>query len=388
MKKIFTTVFAIAMLLAPAFAGTGITGFLPQKTGFKQNFTPDEIADYAFQGAKPDITPSNKFWSDNYDVYASYLKDQIVTWMRAETGNANLSEAQAETKFRKMPVRKASGMIEATGLSINQATGEILGLAQPIERPPYETTDGLGEYEIYGSKGVMSCVCCNTHLGIETGQTEPDEWEDEAPKPDQPAPKKNVDSKKFNVPAGSEITINNYNYAYGGDANADANADAKANAKNEAPKTAYYDGNEDPGVVTPKPKPKPSYHCPYCGYSDCDGSCNYSNSGNTGCNNCNKKGIEVEYIVYQQKNTPGQKLANGFNTIANIAGGAGQLMDGIAGIQGKKGVRVFNQITNILPGGNNNDDGGDGGQLPTDDPAPQDLNGDGGNLPSGRSSLR
>jgi hypothetical protein len=374
MKKIIAII-AATLITVSAFAGTGITGFLPQKTGFKQNFTPDEIADYAFQGAKPDITPSNKFWDDNYDVYASYLKDQIVTWMRAESGNTTLSEAKAEAMFRKMPVRKTTGKVEATGLSINQATGEILGLAQPISRAPYETVDGLGEYEIYGKAGVMSCVCCNTHIGIEAIQNEDDEWEEEAPKPDP------IGSKKFTVPAGSEITINNYNYAYGGD----AKAEAKADAKNESPKVSgYVDNNEDPGVVTPKPK----YHCPYCGYSNCDGSCyeeeltTTTKKKNSGCSDC---GV----VVYQQKNTPGQKLNNMFNTLGNMAGGTGQLLDGVAGIQGKKGGRVYNQIINNLPGNNNNGgDGGDGGNLPADDDTDDggDLSGDGGNLPQRTSN--
>jgi hypothetical protein len=73
--------------------------------------------------------------------------------MRAEAGDPNLSEEDAEEAFRNLPTRKTVGKVKATGLSINQGTGEILGLAEPIERDPYETVDGKGEYEIYGQTG-------------------------------------------------------------------------------------------------------------------------------------------------------------------------------------------------------------------------------------------
>lgn len=360
MKKIVTIVAAI-LIAVSAFAGTGITGFLPQKTGFKKNFTPNQIADYAFDGAKLNITPSNKFWNGNYDVYASYLKDQIITWMRAEANDPDLSEEDAEEMFRNMPTRKTVGKIEATGLSIDQVTGDILGLAQPISRSPYTTTDGRGEYEIYGETGSMSCVCANTHIGIEASQ---DEWEDEAP-----APKKNTSSKKFTVPAGSEIVINNYNYAYGGD----AKAEAKADAKNEAPKVSgYVDNNEDPQPIIRK-IPKVVYE-----EEDDDETTTVVKKKSSGCNNC---------TTSDDDKWKKQMLRNArANTVANYIVPVGSAVLG-AYLNGKWQKAPVNNYYNTI---NNIDQGGDGGDLPdgNDDQGGDggDIPGDGGKLPVQRQS--
>lgn len=369
MKK-FIAIVAAILIAVSASAGTGITGFLPQKTGYKQNFTPDEIADYAFQGAKPDITPSNKFWDDNYEVYASYLKEQIVTWMRAETGNPNLSEAQAEAKFRKMPVRKTTGKVEAIGLSINKATGDILGLDQPIERDPYETVDGLGEYEIYGKKGAMSCVCCNAHLGIEATQDE-DEWE-------QGASKK---SSTYKVPSGiTSLIINNYN-----------NSSATANPTATATNTPATKGSSDDGTwKDPNNGPdwgwqqkKTVYYCPYCGFSNCDGSCRSMTTTVTtksGCNNCGT--TNTQYEKQMLRNARANTVANYIMPIGNAVLGAF-----LNSRWQKPPVNNYYNYTINNPNDNDNG-GGDGGNLPgTNYPSPNypnypDPNGDGGNLPA------
>lgn len=370
MKKFIAIVAAIVIAVSASYAGTGITGFLPQKTGFKQNFTPDEIADYAFQGAKPDITPSNKFWDNNYADYAAELKNQIVTWMRAEAGDPNLSEADAEEKFRHMPVRKTKGKVKATGLSINQTTGEILGLAQPIERDPYETVDGLGEYEIYGKKGAMSCVCGNTHLGIETAQADNDEWEKEDNK---------KSSTTYSVPTGiTSLTINNYNNS-SATANPTVTASPTATATNTPAKVGYVDDNSDPEPIVVK-KPRVVY--------EDDQTTTTTTTRKRGCNDC---GNDSKYIVVQEKTTPGQKLFR-FGQWLNGAGqAAGSLMYGAAAQQGKLGTKITNVINNFIPGNvDNNDDGGDGGNLPDIPNDPNDPNGDGGNLPGIRrvSGLR
>lgn len=367
MKKIAIFI-AVTLFVVSAFAGTGITGFLPQKTGYKKNFTPDQIADYAFDGAKPNIVPSNKFWSTNYADYAAELKNQIMAWMAAESGNADITEDEAEEMFRNMPTRKTVGKVKATGLSINQGNGEILGLAEPIERDPYVTIDGKGEYEIYGETGSMSCVCANTHIGIEASQ---DEWENEAT---STTTKK---SNSYKIPSGTNLTINITNTANGG-----AGGTATATATNTPTKSAgNWDGNTDPGPIRPN---KPAYYCPYCGYSDCDGSCRQTttvnNNRNNGCNDC---GNSTKTLVVQQKTTPGQKLYRFGTWLNGAAQGAGSLMFGTAALQGKLGTRIINNINNFIPG-STDDDTGDGGNLPDDDTGDGgELPGDGGNLPGG-----
>lgn len=199
------------------------------------------------------------------------------------------------------------------------------------------------------------------------------------------ADENNMSSKTYTIPTGlTSLTINNYNNS-SATANPVVTANPTATATNTPAKVGYVDSNEDPGVVTPKPKPK--YHCPYCGYVDCDGSCyeeeelttTTKKKKNSGCSDCG--------VVYQQKTTPGQKLNNMFNTLGNMAGGTGQLLDGVAAIQGKKGVKVYNQIINNLPDNDDDDDdGGDGGQLPEDDTEDDTDSGDGGNLPQKKTS--
>lgn len=375
MKKILLVLATVVAFIIPAHAQKtaadntktnlkiGVTGYIPQKTGIKKNFSTDEIADYAFNEEKLDITPSNKFWTSNYSDYADYLKDQIITWMRAEADDPYLSEEDAEAMFREMPTRKAVGKVRSTGLKINQLTGEILGLAETIERDPYLTTDGLGEQEIYGKKGVMSCVCGNTHMGIETTQSD-DEWEDEAP-----APKKNTNSKKFTVPAGSEIVINNYNYAYGGD----AKAEAKADAKNEAPKVSgYVDNNEDPQPIIRK-IPKVVYE-----EEDDDETTTVVKKKSSGCNNC---------TTSDDDKWKKQMLRNArANTVANYIVPVGSAVLG-AYLNGKWQKAPVNNYYNTI---NNIDQGGDGGDLPdgNDDQGGDggDIPGDGGKLPVQRQS--
>ncbi len=357
MKKIVIIVAAIFIAVS-AFAGTGITGFLPQKTGYKKNFTPDQIADYAFDGAKPNIVPSNKFWTNNYTDYAVELKGQIILWMAAESGNADITEDEAEEMFRNMPTRKTVGKVKATGLSINQVTGEILGLAQPIERDPYETVDGKGEYEIYGQTGSMSCVCANTHIGIEASQ---DEWEDEAV---STTTKK---SNSYKIPSGTNLTINITNTANGG-----AGGTATATATNTPSKsTGNWDTNEDPTVIIKK--------TPKVVYKEDDNTTTTVRTKKSGCGDCgNSNGT----LIVQEKTTPGQKLYRFANTMANLASGTGTLLHGIAGYQGKLGTRIVNNINNFIPGSSDNP--GDGGDLPSDPDNPSDggdLPGDGGNLP-------
>lgn len=192
-------------------------------------------------------------------------------------------------------------------------------------------------------------------------------------------------------------TINFYNFGSTATATATANPTATATNTPSAPKV---DPNVSPGWVDPNTPPAPfrpkkpdyGYTCPYCGYADCDGSCRVTpaDNGRRGCNNCGNSGSN--YVVVEQKTTPGQKMYRAFNTLANMAGATGTLLHGIAGYQGKLGTRIntYTNVFNQLPGSNTDPGGGDGGNLPPDDPGGGgdggDLPGDGGNLPGFRNN--
>jgi hypothetical protein len=77
----------------------------------------------------------------------------------------SLTDEKAEELFLSLKTRilipEKDGLVHSTGV-LRNGKGEVVGVANEIERPPYETTDGLGEQEVYGWFFRMSCVCGNS----------------------------------------------------------------------------------------------------------------------------------------------------------------------------------------------------------------------------------
>lgn len=179
--------------------------------------------------------------------------------------------------------------------------------------------------------------------------------------------------KTLKVDGAATINIYNVNTAT---ANPTATATNTPATKVSSDDGTWKDPNNGPDWGWQQKKTV--YYCPYCGFSNCDGSCRSTTTTVTtksGCNNCGT--TNTQYEKQMLRNARANTVANYIMPIGNAVLGAF--------LNSRWQKPPVNNYHNYTINNPNDNSGGDGGNLPgTYYPSPNypDPNGDGGNLPS------